>query len=89
MPDGATLVASLGEGAASAFHLGPHLGLQFHPEATPELAGRWADHYAEWLESHGLTPAGIRAQARANAKAVIPRAFALLDAWWAGVEQRP
>ena len=83
LPDGATLVASLGE-SASAFRLGPHLGLQFHPEATPALAGRWADHYTEWLGAHGLTPAAIRDQARAQADAVAPRAFALFDAWWAG-----
>jgi len=24
------------------------------PEATPALAGRWADHYTEWLGAHGL-----------------------------------
>ena len=71
--------------SASAFRLGPHLGLQFHPEATPTLAGRWADHYTEWLGEHGLTPAEIRDQARAQADAVAPRAFALFDAWWAGV----
>jgi GMP synthase-like glutamine amidotransferase len=84
VPGGATLVASLGE-SASAFRLGRHLGLQFHPEATPALAGRWADHYTEWLDAHGLTPAGIRDQARAQADEVGPRAFALFDAWWAGV----
>jgi len=84
VPEGATLVASLGE-SASAFRLGPHLGLQFHPEATPALAGRWADHYTEWLGAYGLTPAGIRDQASAQADAVGPRAFALFDAWWTGV----
>jgi GMP synthase-like glutamine amidotransferase len=85
VPEGATLVASLGAGA-SAFRLGPHLGLQFHPEATPALAGRWGDHYTEWLAEHGLpTPAGIRDQADAQADEVGPRAFALFDAWWAGV----
>jgi GMP synthase-like glutamine amidotransferase len=85
VPDGATLVASLGE-SASAFRLGPHLGLQFHPEATPALAGRWGDHYTEWLAEHGLlTPAGIRDQAKAQADEIGPRAFALFDAWWAGV----
>jgi GMP synthase-like glutamine amidotransferase len=85
VPEGATLVASLGE-SASAFRLGPHLGLQFHPEATPALAGRWGDHYTEWLAEHGLlTPGGIRDQANAQADEIGPRAFALFDAWWAGV----
>jgi GMP synthase-like glutamine amidotransferase len=85
VPDGATLAAALGA-SASAFRLGPHLGLQFHPEATPALAGRWADHYTEWLAAHGLLPpGGIRDQARAQADELGPRAFALFDAWWAGV----
>ena len=85
VPDGATLIASLGE-SASAFRVGPHLGLQFHPEATPALAGRWGDHYTEWLAENGLlTPAGIREQASAQSDEIGPRAFALFDAWWAGV----
>ena len=86
VPDGATLVASLGA-RASAFRLGAHLGLQFHPEATPIPAGRWADHYADWLGNHGLSPAGIRDQAGVQSAAAGPRAFALFDAWWAGVRE--
>lgn len=86
VPDGATLVASLGEGA-SAFRVGPHLGLQFHPEATPTLAGRWVDHYLDWLGDHGLSPAVIRDQADAQGAAAGARAFALFDAWWAGARE--
>lgn len=81
VPGGATLVASIDD-APSAFRLGPHLGVQFHPEATPSLAGRWADHYVEWLGEQGLSPGRIREQARLHGAAAPARTFALFDAWW-------
>jgi GMP synthase-like glutamine amidotransferase len=82
VPDGATLVASIDD-EPSAFRLGPHLGVQFHPEVTPSLAGRWGDHYVDWLGEHGLTPEWIREQAAVHSAAAPTRAFALFDAWWA------
>ncbi len=42
-PPGATELARTGA-ATQAFRLGPHLGLQFHPEATVEIVAGWADH---------------------------------------------
>jgi GMP synthase-like glutamine amidotransferase len=84
LPSEATLVASLGAGA-SAFRVGANLGLQFHPEATPILAGRWADHFADWLSGHGLSATENRHQAVIQSAAAAPRAFALFDAWWACV----
>jgi GMP synthase-like glutamine amidotransferase len=83
VPDGATLVASIDD-EPSAFRLGPHVGVQFHPEATPSLAGRWADHYVDWLGEQGLTPEWVREQAAVHSAAAPARAFALFDAWWAG-----
>ena len=41
-PPGATEVARRGDDT-QAFRLGPHLGLQFHPEATVEIVNGWAD----------------------------------------------
>lgn len=83
VPEGATLVASLGDGP-SAFRLGPHLGLQFHPEATRSMADRWVDHYAERLSRQGLSLEWIREQGRVHGVAARRRSFALFDAWWAG-----
>ena len=82
VPEGATLVASLGD-RPSAFRYGPHLGLQFHPEATPTLAGRWAEEYVDWLGGQGLSPESIRENARLHGGGAAGRAFALFDAWWA------
>jgi GMP synthase-like glutamine amidotransferase len=42
-PPGATEVARTGD-ATQAFRLGPHLGVQFHPEATVEIVEGWAEH---------------------------------------------
>jgi GMP synthase-like glutamine amidotransferase len=40
-PPGATELARTAD-APQAFRLGPHLGVQFHPEATVEIVGEWA-----------------------------------------------
>jgi GMP synthase-like glutamine amidotransferase len=42
-PPGATEVARTGD-ATQAFRFGPHLGVQFHPEATVEIVEGWAEH---------------------------------------------
>lgn len=57
LPTGATLVAR-SRVARQAFVKGPHMGVQFHPEATPEIVDRWV------AEAHGrgdVTPAERRA----------------------------
>jgi GMP synthase-like glutamine amidotransferase len=40
-PPGAAELARTAD-APQAFRLGPHLGVQFHPEATVEIVGEWA-----------------------------------------------
>jgi GMP synthase-like glutamine amidotransferase len=40
-PPGAVELARTAD-APQAFRLGPHLGVQFHPEATVEIVGEWA-----------------------------------------------
>jgi GMP synthase-like glutamine amidotransferase len=42
-PPGATEVARTAD-ATQAFRLGPHLGVQFHPESTVEIVEGWAAH---------------------------------------------
>lgn len=42
-PPGATEIARTGD-ATQAFRLGPHLAVQFHPEATVEIVEGWAGH---------------------------------------------
>jgi len=40
--------------AAQAFRMGPHLGVQFHPESTAEIVARWADMDTENLGGLGI-----------------------------------
>lgn len=43
LPPSATLLASSERYANQAFRIGSAVGVQFHPEASPELMGRWAE----------------------------------------------
>jgi len=43
LPPDATLLASSDRYANQAFRVGSAVGVQFHPEASPELMGRWAE----------------------------------------------
>jgi len=40
--------------AAQAFRMGPHLGVQFHPESTVEIVANWADMDKENLGGLGI-----------------------------------
>jgi GMP synthase (glutamine-hydrolysing) len=43
LPPGAKLLASSERYRNQAFRVGSAVGVQFHPEASPELMGRWAE----------------------------------------------
>ena len=64
-----------------AFEVGPHLGVQFHPEATPESVTSWARTYADSLGPLGLTPAGLVEETRRELGAARQRAYRLFDAF--------
>ena len=72
-PPGATEVARAG-GAPQAFRHGPHLGLQFHPEATVEIVQGWADMVGVEV------PLEVPPERRAGAREA---AFRLFDAFLA------
>jgi GMP synthase-like glutamine amidotransferase len=70
-PPGAVELARTAD-ATQAFRLGPHLGVQFHPEATVEIVEGWAAH--DGVEADlGATP-----ERRAEAREA---AFRLFDAF--------
>lgn len=47
LPDGAQVLALSPDGAVQAARLGEHVwGVQFHPEATPEILASWVAEYA-------------------------------------------
>ncbi|PVZ06942.1 type 1 glutamine amidotransferase [Actinomycetospora cinnamomea] len=77
-PPGAELLAST-DVAVQAFRRGPHLGVQFHPEATPESASAWAAKYGEALASAGVDGAALLAETDRRRDEARERAAALLD----------
>ena len=78
-PPGAEELARSAAGT-QAFCLGPHLGVQFHPESTIEIVGRWADTDAERLATHGITDGrALLEEGRAHADAAARNARTLFD----------
>jgi GMP synthase-like glutamine amidotransferase len=79
VPRGATELARSPAGPA-AFRIGPHLGLQFHPEADAEMAGVWAAKDPDQTDASraALAASGERWDTGAWDLAVM-----LFDAWWA------
>lgn len=79
VPPGAVELARSPAGPA-AFRLGPHLGLQFHPEADAEMAGVWAAKDPDQSDASrtALAEAGSRWDPAARDLAMV-----LFDAWWA------
>jgi len=54
-PPGATLIAETDAGP-QAFVSGRHLGVQFHPEVTPEIMDNWVRTYRHELDDEGVDP---------------------------------
>jgi GMP synthase-like glutamine amidotransferase len=67
-----------------AYVVGRSLGVQFHPEVTPEIAQAWLSHGgAAQAERHGLDPTALLRDARDQREAAATRAAALVDAYLA------
>lgn len=62
-----------------AFSHGPHVGVQFHPEATIASVRIWAEHYRGSLDRLGIDPAGLLAETVERAGAARGRLAALVD----------
>jgi GMP synthase-like glutamine amidotransferase len=78
-PPGATELARTAD-APQAFRLGPHLGVQFHPEATVEIVAAWAEADAERLTALGIRDrAALLAASRERTEAAEAAAFRLFD----------
>jgi GMP synthase-like glutamine amidotransferase len=82
LPPGATQVARTGD-TVQAFTLGPHLGVQFHPESTIEIVQNWARADQPRLTELGIDDGlALLETGRAHADAARNAAFALFDAFW-------
>ncbi|MDD7941586.1 type 1 glutamine amidotransferase [Actinomycetospora lutea] len=83
-PPDAELLATT-DVAVQAFRQGPHLGVQFHPEATPESAGAWAAKYAGALTSVGVDRSALLAETDRRQPESRERAAQLVDRMVNGV----
>jgi GMP synthase-like glutamine amidotransferase len=82
-PEGATVVASTPTGP-QAYVLGPHVLVQFHPEATPEMVEAWMAYDDADFRNAGLDPADTLEALRAGEAEARARADALLDRFLPG-----
>lgn len=85
LPAGAVELASSPAGTA-AFELGPHLGLQFHPETTPEIAEGWARAENATLRRLGISTEELAEQAKRSGGGARADARRLFDAWWSRLD---
>jgi GMP synthase (glutamine-hydrolysing) len=58
VPPGAELIADSPAGP-QAFTIGRSLGVQFHPEVTPEIMDLWVAAYRHELDEEGVDPDGV------------------------------
>ena len=85
-PPGAEEVARTAH-ATQAFRIGPHLGVQFHPESTVEIVSHWVGMDTENLVELGIEDGrALLAVAPEVEVAARESAFRLFDAFLAGVE---
>jgi GMP synthase (glutamine-hydrolysing) len=65
-PPAASLIAETDAGP-QAFVLGRHLGVQFHPEITPEIMDTWVGTYRHELDDDGVDPDALLEETRRRA----------------------
>jgi GMP synthase-like glutamine amidotransferase len=79
-PPGAKLIAET-DAAPQAFVSGRNLGLQFHPEVTPEIMDDWVRAYPQELEAEGVDPQRLLAETRQRAVHARQTTWRLLNAF--------
>ena len=79
-PPGSTVLAR-SAAATQAFRLGPHLGLQFHPELDAELLALWILDDADQLTEAGIDVAELVASTVSHQEAARPNTARLVR-WW-------
>ncbi len=87
-PPGSRLIADSPIGP-QAYTIGRSLGLQFHPEVTPEIMDAWVAVYRDELEREGVDPDRLLEETRRRADQSRAAAWGLFDAFLqrvAGVE---
>jgi GMP synthase-like glutamine amidotransferase len=77
-PEGARVFADSAAGP-QAYTVGPSLGVQFHPEVTPEIMELWVEAYPHELEQEGVDPEGLLKETYEREEATRAAAWRLFD----------
>ena len=77
-PPGARLLAET-EVGPQAYAIGRSLGVQFHPEVTPEIMDAWVRVYRHELDEHGVDPDALLAETRERWDSARRTSLRLLD----------
>jgi GMP synthase-like glutamine amidotransferase len=77
-PPGSQVLATT-EVGDQAYTVGQSLGVQFHPEVTPEIMERWVHAYPHELEQHGVDPEGLLDETNARRQASRASAWTLFE----------
>ncbi len=86
-PPGAEEIARTAD-AVQAFRLGPHLGVQFHPESTVEIVAHWANMDRENLVELGIEDGrALLSVSPEREEAAREAAFKLFDAFLKSVRE--
>ena len=81
LPPGATELARTPV-AVQAFAHGPHLGTQFHPEATMDIVREWANAERNQVRSGGVDGDALLDAGAHHADGAVRAAYQLFDAFW-------
>jgi GMP synthase-like glutamine amidotransferase len=76
-PPGATLIAE-NDAGPQAYVQGRHLGVQFHPEVTPEIMDRWVATYRHELDAEGVDPDALLEETHRRAESTRQNSLRLL-----------
>jgi GMP synthase-like glutamine amidotransferase len=79
-PPGATVIAETDLGT-QAFVSGRNLGLQFHPEVTPEIMDDWVRTYRHELDAEGIDPDGLLEETNRQAQEHKAMSWQLLEGY--------
>jgi GMP synthase-like glutamine amidotransferase len=77
-PPGSQVIATTDVGD-QAYVVGRNLGVQFHPEVTPEIMDSWVHTYSHELEEHGVDPEGLLRETHERREATRATAWKLFD----------
>jgi GMP synthase-like glutamine amidotransferase len=86
LPPGAKLLADTDVGP-QAYVFGKSLGLQFHPEVTPEIMESWVRAYRHELDGDGVDPDALLEETHRRAPAVRRTTFRLFDHFLENIAQ--